>query len=91
MFYVIVFLQVIEIRRNLFQSADFKLTNTELKDHIKAMVTLLEDPTQLNNDVHAKQAVQQLHQVEHPCKNINLSDVLLSKELLILLDECLAN
>ena len=64
MFYMIVFLQVIEIRRNLFQSADFKLTNTELKDHVKAMVTLLEDPTVLKNDPHAPQAVQQLHQVK---------------------------
>ena len=64
MFYMIVFLQVTAIRRNLFQSADFQLTTTELKDHIKAMVTLLEDPTQLKNDAHATQAVQQLHQVK---------------------------
>jgi hypothetical protein len=28
------------------------------------MVTLLEDPTQLKNDAHATQAVQQLHQVK---------------------------
>ena len=87
----VVFLQVIAIRRNLFQSADFKLTTTELKDHIKAMVTLLEDPTQLKNDAHATQAVQQLHQVKHRCKNINVSDVTLSRELHILLDGCLTN
>ena len=61
---MIVFLQVIDIQKNLFQSTDFELTKTELKDHIKAMVTLLEDPTELKNDAHATQAVQQLHQVK---------------------------
>ena len=64
MFCIVVFLQVKEIRKTLFQSADFKLTTTELKDHIKAMVTLLEDPTELKNDAHATQAVQQLHMVK---------------------------
>lgn len=56
-------LQVKEVRNKMFHSADFKLTNTEMKDHIKQMTTLLEDPTQLKNDVHAMQAVQQLQRV----------------------------
>ena len=74
MFYVIVLLQMIEIRRNLFQSADFKLTNTELKGHIKAMVTLLEEPTQLKNDTQAIQAIQQLHKVKQT-KNWDKTEV----------------
>ena len=64
MFCMIIFLQVIAIQKNLFQSTDFILTTTELKDHIKAMVTLLEDPTELKNDAHATLAVKQLHQVK---------------------------
>ena len=58
-----VVLQVKEIRNKMFHSANFKLTNTEMKDHFKTMTTLLEDPTQLKNDGNAKTAVQQLQQV----------------------------
>ena len=47
----------------MFHSANLKLTNTEMKDHIKAMTTLLEDSAQLKNDSNAKAAVQQLQQV----------------------------
>ena len=47
----------------MFHSANFKLTNTEMKDHIKAMKTLLGDPTQLKNDANAVQAVRRLQQV----------------------------
>ena len=45
-------LQVKEIRNKMFHSPDFKLTNTEMKDRIKAMTTLLENSTQLKNDVN---------------------------------------
>ncbi|KAK2140499.1 hypothetical protein NP493_5735g00000 [Ridgeia piscesae] len=79
---MIVFLQVTEIRRNLFQSADFQLTTTELKDHITAMVTLLEDPTQLKNDAHATQAVQQLHQIEERPLQTNDPQVLDIEQIL---------
>ena len=89
MFYMIVFLQVIEIRRNLFQSADFKLTNTELKDHIKAMVTLLEDPTELNKDAHATLAVQQLHQVKHNWTGIRQVDEVTYVELFVSAKLCI--
>ena len=47
----------------MFHSANFKLTNTDMKDHIKKMTTMLEDPTQLKNDSNAKAAVQHLKQV----------------------------
>ena len=56
-------LQVKEIRNKMFHSPDFKLTNTEMKDHIKAMKTMLKDPTQLMNDANSKKAVWQLQQV----------------------------
>ena len=56
-------LQVREIRNQIFHSADFKLSDTELDDYIKDMTTLLQDPTQLLNDTNAKSAVTQLNKV----------------------------
>ena len=47
----------------MFHSANFKLTNTDMKDHLTKMTTMLEDPTQLKNDSNAKAAVQHLKQV----------------------------
>ena len=57
---MIVVLQVREIRNKMFHSADFKLSIDEMKTHMKAMTTLLEDPTLLKNNVHAQEAVEQL-------------------------------
>ena len=52
-----------EIRRNILQSPRFKLADTELNDYIKAMTTLLTDPSRLANDALAMQAVAQLQRV----------------------------
>ncbi|KAI0213941.1 hypothetical protein LSAT2_000973 [Lamellibrachia satsuma] len=71
-----------EIRNKMFHSANFKLTNTEMKDHFKTMTTLLEDPTQLNNDGNAKTAVQQLQQIEALPLEANDSRVLQSERTL---------
>ena len=56
-------IQVNEIRKNIFQSPGFKLADTELNDYIKAMTTLLTDPTRLATDALAMQAVVQLQRV----------------------------
>ncbi|KAI0240751.1 hypothetical protein LSAT2_008470 [Lamellibrachia satsuma] len=71
-----------EIRNKMFHSANLKLTNTEMKDHIKAMTTLLEDPAQLKNDSNAKAAVQQLQQIEALPLEANDSRVIQSERTL---------
>ena len=52
-----------QIRNKIFHSADFKMSDTDLKNYIKDMTSLLEDPTQLMTDTKAKHAVEQLHKV----------------------------
>ena len=52
-----------EIRNEVFHSADFKLSDTELDDYIKDMTTLLQDPTLLLTDPKAISAVTQLNEV----------------------------
>ncbi|KAI0231402.1 hypothetical protein LSAT2_018234 [Lamellibrachia satsuma] len=71
-----------EIRNKIFHSANLKLTNTEMKDHIKAMTTLLQDPAQLKNDSNAKAAVQQLQQIEALPLEANDSRVIQSERTL---------
>ena len=66
--------QVKQIRERMFNSAGFKLTETELKDYIKTMTTLLRDPTLLRTNAGAMQAVvklQQVHIVEIFCNKNN--------------------
>ena len=58
-------IQVNEIRRNILQSPSFKLADTELNDYIKAMTTLLTDPSRLATDALAMQAVVRLQRVIH--------------------------
>ena len=60
---MIVVLQVVDIQNKLFHSANFKLTKTEMKKDIRAMISLLEDTTRLKYDVHAQEAVRKLQQV----------------------------
>ena len=58
----------------MFNSAGFKLTSTELMDYIKAMTTLLRDPTLLRTNAGAMQAVvklQQVHFIEMYCNENN--------------------
>ena len=56
-------IQVHEIRRHILQSPSFKLADTELSDYIKAMTTLLTDPSRLATDALAMQALVQLQRV----------------------------
>ena len=56
-------IQVNEIRRKIIQSPSFKLADTELNDYIKAMTTLLTDPSRLATDALTMQAVVQLQRV----------------------------
>ncbi|KAI0237227.1 hypothetical protein LSAT2_012302 [Lamellibrachia satsuma] len=68
-----------EIRNKMFHSANFKLTNTDMKDHLKKITTMLEDPTQLKNDSNAKAAVQHLKQIKALPLEANDSRVLQSE------------
>jgi len=58
-------LQVKQKRNEVFHSADFKLSYTELDDYINDMTTLLQDPKQLLTDDKAKEAIRVLQQVTH--------------------------
>lgn len=44
MFDFMYFLQVRSIRNNLMHSADFAVTTPDMKTHIHAMITLLQEP-----------------------------------------------
>ena len=58
------------IRNKIFHSADFKMSDTDLKNYIEVMTSMLEDPTQLMTDAKAKHAVQQLHKVTSPLRKV---------------------